>query len=280
MNQTPLMAAATAGNLPLVEALLERGADRDKTDDYGRKALHWAMLEAFTDAKYATGPFASMYELIAPSSIDLMVGERLIRIDQHLSEYFLVQTMLALNKVQFHNAKGRDVGCFSTATILDAWRHLPRHIVRPERNKRPHLSSLLSRNEVNRDYAYNRRLFIRQGTGRYQFNPGIAVRRQTADGAIWQPIFLALNLPLIKEYTIDWWWPVIDDLLSTAAIVLPPEPILGELTRQRREKEAEALGSPDQDHRSQEQRIARADYLTRLAQQMTEEKEKKHGRRH
>ena len=40
MNQTPLMAAAAAGNVALVEALLERGADRESTDHYGCNALH------------------------------------------------------------------------------------------------------------------------------------------------------------------------------------------------------------------------------------------------
>ena len=38
MNQTPLMAAAAAGNVPLVEALLERGADREAVDHYGHNA--------------------------------------------------------------------------------------------------------------------------------------------------------------------------------------------------------------------------------------------------
>jgi hypothetical protein len=54
MNQTPLMAAAITGNVPLVEALLERGADSGQTDDYGCNALHWAMAEAFHDGKYAS----------------------------------------------------------------------------------------------------------------------------------------------------------------------------------------------------------------------------------
>ncbi|MBU0908384.1 MAG: ankyrin repeat domain-containing protein, partial [Proteobacteria bacterium] len=151
MNQTPLMAASIVGNLPLVEALLERGADPSQTDDYGRNALHWAMNEAFHDARYAAGPFAALYELIAPASIDLMVGERLVRIDRHLSEYFLVQTMWTQFKRQLHGISwSRDAGCFKTETILKAWAHLPAHIVRPDRNKRPHISSVLSRNEVDR----------------------------------------------------------------------------------------------------------------------------------
>src|SRR5450755_3729044 len=53
MNQTPLMAAAAAGNVPLVEALLERGADREAVDHYGGNALHWALREAFRDRAFA-----------------------------------------------------------------------------------------------------------------------------------------------------------------------------------------------------------------------------------
>ncbi len=69
MNQTPLMAAAAAGNVPLVEALLERGADRENVDHYGRNALHWAMLEAFRDPRFAAGPFAAFYELLRPPAL-------------------------------------------------------------------------------------------------------------------------------------------------------------------------------------------------------------------
>ena len=51
MNQTPLMAAAAAGNVALVEALLERGADRDAIDHYGCNALHLMLRGAFRDAQ-------------------------------------------------------------------------------------------------------------------------------------------------------------------------------------------------------------------------------------
>ena len=66
MNLTPLMAAAMVGNVALVEALIERGADREATDHFGWNALHWAMLEAFHDPKFAQGPFAALYDLLAP----------------------------------------------------------------------------------------------------------------------------------------------------------------------------------------------------------------------
>ncbi len=187
MNQTPLIAAAAAGNVALVEALLARGANPELTDHLGRNALHWAMLEAFRDPTFARGPFAAIYELIAPAAVDVMSGERLVRIDRHLSEYFLFQTLWALFKSRFAAFAWRERGGFETAAILEAWRHLPPNVVRPERNKRQHLSHLLSRNEVDRDYAYNRRLFVRVDHGWYQFNPALAVRRAVAVGRVVGP---------------------------------------------------------------------------------------------
>jgi len=256
MNQTPLMAAAIVGNLPLVEALLERGADPGQTDDYGCNALHWAMSEAFRDAKFAAGPFAALYELIAPAGIDLLVGERLVRIDRHLSEYFLVQTMWALFKSRLHDFSwSRDAGCFSTGTILRAWAHLPAHIIRPERNKRPHISSVLSRNEVDRDYAYNRRLFKRHSQGSYQFNPRLAVRRKTAGGEGWLPVFAALNVPLIKECAHHHRWSFIDNLLQSAGMEKTAVPVAGERVYHRLMAEHEVFVAQNREYQAQLQRL-------------------------
>jgi hypothetical protein len=291
MHQTSLMAAACTGNLPLVEALLERGAEAGQTDEYGRNALHWAMLEAFRDPKFANGPFAALYEMIAPSNIDLMMGGRLLRIDRHLSEYFLVQTMWALSKSQFHQSSWRDLSCFTTGTILTAWEHLPKHIVRPERNKRSHISSVLSRNEVERDYAYNRRLFKRFGQGRYQFNPQIAIRKQTLGGEGWLPIFAALNLPLIKECTHHYRWQFVDQLLRESGIKATAVPVIGELAHQQEQAKLEASIARQQEFYAEQERkqkraaeahsLARAAKAKRLAlmgQQMVTKTAKKSGR--
>lgn len=255
MNQTPLMAAAAAGNVPLVEALLERGADRDAVDHYGCNALHWALRESFRDPQLARGPLAALYELLAPANIDVNTGDRLVRIDRHLSEYFLFQTMWALFKSRFTHRQRRPYGAFETQSILEAWRHLPANVVRPERNKRAHLSSVLSRNEVERDYAYNRALFTRVAQGWYQFNPKLSVRRRQDDEEVWTPIYGALNLPLINEFArADGWEGVRDrvaEYLAMAGLPEPTVPLAAERAVAR-----QAAQAREQEKRAEERRAA------------------------
>ena len=233
MNLTPLMAAAIAGNVPLVEILLERGANPELVDHLGRTPLHWAMLEAFRAPNYARGAFASIYERIAPSSIDLMVGERLVRIDRHQTEYFLLQTLWALFKDRFQWFNWRHLAAFDTAAILEAWQHLPAHVLKPARNTRQHLSNVLSRNEADRDYAYNRRLFKRRVQGWYQLNPALSIRRRRDGGESWLPVYEALNLRLIKEFAQPALWQDIDRLLALAGLESPGLPVAAQRLVQR-----------------------------------------------
>lgn len=200
MNQTPLMAAASCGNVALAEALLERGADREAQDQYGCNPLHYALRAAFADPAFAHGPLAALYDLLAPPCIDINTGDRLVRIDQRISEYLLLQTMWAQFASRFTRPERRANGAFDSQAILDAWQHLPANILRRERNTRSHVSAVLSRNEITRDYAYNRDLFNRISQGWYQFNPKLMVRRKLGDEESWIPLFQALNLPLIGEF--------------------------------------------------------------------------------
>jgi hypothetical protein len=220
MNMTPLMAAAAAANVRLVEALLERGADPEATDHFGRNALHLAMLEAFARPEVAKGSFGALFELLAPSSIDVNTERRLVRIDRHQSEYFLFQTLWVLFKSRFTRHGRTHYAAFDTKAILDAWDSMPANVVPSARNKRPHLSGVLSRNEVDRDYAYNRALFKRVAQGWYQFNPKLSVRRPGHDQDGWVPIYQALNLAFIGETAVEYLHHRIDGYLEMAG--LPP----------------------------------------------------------
>ncbi|MFT5532629.1 MAG: hypothetical protein ACI8WM_002430 [Burkholderiaceae bacterium] len=235
LNQTPLMVAAIAGNVVLIDALLERGADREAVDHYGWNALHWAMREAFLDKEFARGPFALLYELLAPPSIDVSSGDRLVRIDKHLAEYFLFQTMWVLFSSRFTQSQRRPYAAFESAAIVDAWQHMPANVVRPERRQRQHISGVLARNEVERDYVYNRALFVRVMQGWYQFNPCLRVRRSVQGSDIWVPVFEVLNLPLIREFATGFIADRITRYLQSGGLPAPAPQIVSERNLERAE---------------------------------------------
>lgn len=226
MNLTPLMAAAAAGNVPLLEALLERGADVETTDHTGRNALHWALATALRDPVYAAKSLPAVWQLVAPGCIDVKTEGRLVRIEQHQSEYLLFQLMWVLFKSCFGNLDGSDRGAIDAGMLVAAYGKLPDAIAAPARKKRTYLSGVLSRNEVDREYAYNRRLFLRVTTGLYAFNPAMGMRRRGKDGDTWVSVYTALNLPLVKELADPSYEDHIDVLLREAGLPAAAEAMM------------------------------------------------------
>ncbi len=233
MNQTPLMAAAMAGNLALVEALMARGANPDAVDHLGCNALHWSMRVAFRDRAYARSTFGAMYELIAPSLLDFAEGGRLVRIERNRAEYFLLQSLWVGFRKLFTRSGYAGPAALDTAQLIDWWEHLPDNVVRAERRKRSHLSNVLSRNEIDRDYAYNRRLFKRIGHGRYQINPALSVRRRSGDAESWVPVLEALNLSLVHECAHPSQWRMSRSLWEAAGRPALATPVAGRRWEQR-----------------------------------------------
>jgi hypothetical protein len=242
MNHTPLMAAAAAGNVPLVDELLRRGADTEAHDHYGCNSLHVTLREAMRNPQFARGPFPALYERIAPAFIDVQVGERLVRLDRHLSEYLVFQTFWVLFKSTFSVSGFDRPAGVDTASLLEAWSSLPAGVLKPERNKRGHLSNVLSRNEVDRDYIYNRKLFRRIAHGWYQINPQLKVRRRVAGVDTWLPVLEALNLPLVHEFAHPDQWAISRGLWRTATAAELPVPVAAEAwdARERAAEAAEA----------------------------------------
>lgn len=79
-----------------------------------------AIDEAFRDPKYAQGPFARLYDLLATDAIDLNHGERLVRVGRQLSEYLVFQTMWALFKSRFGYRQRRPLAAFETQSLMAA----------------------------------------------------------------------------------------------------------------------------------------------------------------
>jgi hypothetical protein len=184
------------------------------------------LATAFLDPGYAQGAFAAIFDRVAPPAVDLRVDDRLVRIDRHLSEYLPWQTLWTLyGSVLSHGTKTGKFG-FDTSAILAAWKHLPPAVLRAERAQRAFLSALLARNEVERDYAYNRRLFCRVAHGLYHLNMTIDMRGQGAAGE-WIPIVDALNLSLVKEVSTAHAWDAIDAIFAGAGRSPPPMPSAG-----------------------------------------------------
>ena len=226
MGLTPLMAASKSGNVELVEALLDLGAGREVTDHFGRNAFQLALGRAFRDGVYARETLPLMAERLAPPAIDLLESGRLIRLAPHQSEYLLLQTLWTLFSSVFQHYNWNRRFGFKTDRILEAWSHLPPSVLRPERNKRQHLSAVLSRNEVDRDYAYNRRIFKRVQQGWYVLNPSLSVRRVQGETESWVPLPQALNLALAREFAQPCFWEDMDVFYATAGLPEPPPPIL------------------------------------------------------
>jgi hypothetical protein len=112
---------------------------------------------------------------------------------------------------------------------------------------------VLSRNEVERDYAYNRALFVRVEQGWYQFNPKLAVRRKDGETDLWVPIYRALNLPFINEFAIGTVWERINRYLAMAGLPERAIPVSAEraiarieaAARERSEREAKARAAQE-----------------------------------
>ncbi len=196
MGTTPLMNAAAMGNVALVDALLDRGADIEARDLLRRQALHHALQRVRHDRDYAQGAFAEVYARVAPARLDFAIDGRLVRIDRAKSEYLLLQWMWLLQPEGLGDVSEGVRPGFSAPFLESAMARLPDAVTPQRRRTRTHVSAVLSRNEVDRDYAYNRRLFVRHGAGRYQWNPAMSMR--DGDGE-WQPVLVAQDLPLLFE---------------------------------------------------------------------------------
>ena len=203
-NQTPLMVAAWMGNTEVIKALFELGADTEKVDGNGLTAFQLALAQTDRSEAYAKKKLADIYGQLEPTSMSIQVDGRLIKLDKHSMEFFLLNLMIALFYRVMPKRMAYRVDGFSTKDVIAAVQHIPDGILPERRKQRAYLSSILAKNEIGKDDKHNRKLFYRVRHGAYIFNPKLALK---VEGE-WVNIYDLLSIDkLAPQYRDreDWW---------------------------------------------------------------------------
>lgn len=190
-NQTPLLVACSFGNTALVKELLEKGANPYLTDNLGRNAFQIALQKALLDKRFAQHKLASLSACLLPNNLSLQIDDKLIKIDVHRMEFFLVNAMIAAAHHQ--QAKYHPSGSFKVDDFLVPLQHFPETLMPEKRKQRSYISSILAKNEIHRQDIYNRKLFLRIKQGHYVLNPHLKIKVNEA----WVNIYQLLNLETI-----------------------------------------------------------------------------------
>ena len=203
VGATPLMLAARAGNAALIVALLERGADPKVEDEFWQTAWQHAVSRAIEEPAFAKSSLAPIFDRLAPTVIDVQVDGRLIRIERHQGEYWVLTLMLAGLKTQWSDCTVRSLppwkfgeGYFAEQ-LHQVLEGLPPHLWNVTRRKRSYVNQVLARAEVESGYKPARKLWARTRNGHYLPNPAMLLR----NGEGWVPVYEALRLNWIDHGT-------------------------------------------------------------------------------
>lgn len=192
-NKTPLMLASYSGNIALIRELLADGSDAELTDNYGLTAWQGALGRAALDKKYAFELFPQVSDLLAPSSVSLKAEDRLLKIDNNQGEFLLFHISFSTlhHRINYQRYENVPLTAVELAEIAAA---LSDSIIPDYRKKRAYISALLSKNEIDSNNPYCKKLFRRKRTGHYILNPKLAIRRKEE----WIDIYRHANTDLMS----------------------------------------------------------------------------------
>ena len=201
VGATPLILAAAAGNAPLVQALLDKGANPLARDEFGHTAWDHAVGRAMQETGFAATGLPAIFDLLAPAALDVRTGGRLVRLERQQGEYWALTLMLAGLKTQWSRCVTRKVELwkyrqgFFADQLHDVLAELPAWLWPDARRKRSYVNQVMARAEVSSGYRPARQLWVRAKNGYYLLNPAMQLRI----GDVWVPTDEATALDWIDR---------------------------------------------------------------------------------
>jgi len=201
VGATPLMLAAMAGNAPLVQALMDKGADPSRRDEFGHTAWDFAVSGALQQPALAKLGLPAVFDLLAPQALDVQTCGRLVRLERRQGEYWVLTLMLAGLKTQWSHCVIRRLEPWKYAAgffadqLHEVLAELPSWLWADKRRKRSYINQVLARAERDSSYQPARQLWVRARSGHYLPNPEMRLRQ--GDG--WVPVYDLLALDWIDR---------------------------------------------------------------------------------
>ncbi len=178
LNLSPFMLSISYGAIQITEHLIKNGAKTNVTDNFGRNVLQLALLKAELDPVFKQKVINKFYGTLKTESIRVKIDNKLLKIDNHQAEFLMLNFMVATLRTKIiagtirqNRFENSEIPVYQTQDYLDFYEGLSTHVLADYRKVRSYLSSILSKNEVNREDKYNKKLFLRIQQGMYLPNP-------------------------------------------------------------------------------------------------------------
>lgn len=164
------MLAAMAGNALPVQALLDKGADPQRRDEFGHTAWDHVLCCALQEPAFAGTGLQAVFSLLAPPALNVQTEGRLVRLQLRQAEYWVLSLMLAGLKTQWLRCVVRRAELrkhpegFLADQLHEVLAHLPVWLWADKRRKRSYLNQMLARAELDGAYQPARTLWARMGS--------------------------------------------------------------------------------------------------------------------
>ncbi len=176
-NWTPLMLATRFGNEAAAAMLADMGANASLVNSAGLTAYQVMLAEASAEPRYAARSVPGLYRRLVPGDLSVMAEARLVKLHDHQAEFLFCNLFIALFHTHWvENASQHKLG-LRAADLESVLQLLPPAAVPVYRTRRPYITGVLARNEINRSGGgANRKLFKRTSRGFYILNPDLRIR--------------------------------------------------------------------------------------------------------